>query len=369
MVACMNEADATPDPRALYPSDHCPLCGGDNQCAMAAAGSDNASSTCASCWCQQAQIPTDVLNCIPAQARGVACICAACARRPAPITAPGVHRVVDQGQRPAIQLDADGQRVIIAQTGAQVLSWHTGDGDILWTASEPKYRPLAPVRGGVPVVFPWFGDHKTDPDLPAHGFARSIEWRVADQRPAQVTLRASDDGATRKLWDHAFCIELEVALKDGLRITMTVNNTGTEPLTFEQALHTYFAVGDIQQAAVHGLEGVDFVEHAREPEGSWDTNSPIRFRAETDRVFQGCPSEMSLRASALGRTVTLQTDNARSAIVWNPWPNKTARLSQMTANDWRDFCCIESANVGESAVTLEPGASHQMTLTLRAKQD
>jgi glucose-6-phosphate 1-epimerase len=81
------------------------------------------------------------------------------------------------------------------------------------------------------------------------------------------------------------------------------------------------------------------------------------------------PDELSLHAKTLGRTVTLHTSNSRSAIVWNPWPTKTVRLSQMQADDWRSFCCIESANVGDHAITLAPGTSHEMSLTLRTSQD
>ena len=81
MVACMNEADATPDPRALYPSDHCPLCGGDNQCAMAAG------QPAETCWCQGASISPEALAAIPAESVGVRCLCPACGRLDAPATA------------------------------------------------------------------------------------------------------------------------------------------------------------------------------------------------------------------------------------------------------------------------------------------
>ena len=249
-----------------------------------------------------------------------------------------------------------------------MLSWHHEHGDVLWTASESKYEAGTPVRGGIPVVFPWFGDHKTNPKLPAHGFARSVDWQCVDQQPSQVTLRTSDTAASRVLWNHAFRVELTIALAETLRITMAVTNTGEETFSFEQALHTYFAAGDIHEASVHGLENVRFVEHAREPEADWDHGAPIRFRAETDRVFQEVPDELSLHAKTLGRTVRLETSNSRSTIVWNPWPNKTARLSQMKADDWRSFCCIESANVGDNAITLLPGASHEMKLALRISQ-
>ena len=205
MVRFMSQADSSPTCPGQYPSEYCPLCGGDNQCAVAAIGDGNAGNACEACWCKRVQIPVATLDCLPEQARGIACICAACRNRPAPTTVPGVHQIVDQGQRPAVQLEANGQRVLIARTGAQVLSWHTDHGDILWTASKPEYQPEQPVRGGVPVVFPWFGDHKTNKDLPAHGFARSVDWQLLAQRPAQVTLRTTDTAATRELWDHAFC--------------------------------------------------------------------------------------------------------------------------------------------------------------------
>lgn len=362
----MSQADSIPKRAGQYPNDHCPLCGGDNQCANSAAGDAAAGPPC---WCKSVQIPEAVLDCLPEQARGVACICARCAKQAAPTTVPGVHQIVDQGQRPALQLAANGQRVLISLTGAQVLSWHTEHGDVLWTASEPKYEAGKPVRGGVPLVFPWFGDHRSNQELPAHGFARSVDWQCVDQQVSQVTLQTSDTEATRKLWNHAFLAELTVALGETLGITMTVTNTGDDTFSFEQALHTYFAAGDIHEASVHGLENVTFLEHAREPEGEWDHTAALRFRAETDRVFQDVPDELSLHAKTLGRTVTLHTSNSRSTIVWNPWPTKTVRLSQMQAHDWRSFCCIESANVGDHAITLAPGTSHEMSLTLRTSQD
>jgi glucose-6-phosphate 1-epimerase len=245
-----------------------------------------------------------------------------------------------------------------------VLSWQTTGGDVLWTASSPEYVAGKPVRGGVPVVFPWFGDHKSDPSKPAHGFARSVDWQCSVRDARSATFSCVDTEATRAMWDFAFRAELTVTLGDTLQIAMTITNTDEQEFSFEQALHTYFTAGDIHKASVHGLENVSVVEHAREPEGEWDTSAPIRFRAETDRVYQQVPDLLSLRATTLGRTVTLNTRNSRSTIVWNPWPNKTARLSQMQADDWLSFVCIESANVGENSVTLAPGASHEMTLTL-----
>lgn len=277
----------------------------------------------------------------------------------------GITATKDPGGRSALQLDGAGGRVLVALCGAQVLSWHRGDRDVLWTASKPEYAAGKPVRGGVPLVFPWFGDHPTDKKLPAHGFARTLEWRVAAAEPGpRVVLATQDDEKTRALWPHAFALRFAIDLRDGLRLELTIENRGTAPFRCEEALHTYFAVGDVHTASVHGLEGVRCTETATAPETGWDPRAPLHFRAETDRVFHGTPDRLELRAPALQRTVVLHSKNARSAIVWNPWPAKTAKLSQMAADDWTQFCCIETANVKGESLELAPGRTHTMTLRL-----
>ncbi len=282
--------------------------------------------------------------------------------------AAGVTLVQDPGGREAVRLVGKGGSVLIATLGAQVLSWQSPLGEVLWWGSKAEYAPGKPVRGGIPLVFPWFGDHPTDKSQPAHGFARNLVWRVESSGSGpEVTLVATDDAATRAMWPHAFSLRLSVALTDTLRIALTIGNPGAREFTCEEALHTYFALGDVRLATVHGLEGVACTEHAAAPEGPWDQQAPLQFRAETDRIFQGTKDRIELRAPALRRAITLQTTNARSAIVWNPWPAKTARLSGMAADDWTRFCCIESANVRANTIAVAPGQSHTLSLVLSSR--
>ena len=349
-------------------SDRCPLCGGDNSCTVIAGGASGESDTCEECWCQSLSFTAALLERVPEALRNEACICRRCSTAANRGAAEGVTFTVDPGGRPAVRLDHEGDHALIALAGAQLLAWGSADEQILWTASAPEYVDRRPVRGGVPVVFPWFGDHPVDDQMPAHGFARSCEWQVVATAPSAVTLALRDDAETLAAWPHEFSLELHVALTETLQLRLTTHNPAETALTFEQALHTYFAVGDVRTASVNGLEGVPVTEHAKRPERAWDRAAPLRFRAETDRVFQGAPAEISLRAPALRREVWLATENAASAIVWNPWPEKAARLSQMRADDWRTFCCVETANCKENAVTLAGGGRHQMTLTLRRAQ-
>jgi glucose-6-phosphate 1-epimerase len=279
----------------------------------------------------------------------------------------GVAFTTDPGGRAAVRLRGPGGSTEVALTGAQVLLWRASDTDVLWTASKAEYAPNKPVRGGIPLVFPWFGDHGTDPKLPAHGFARTLQWRLIAARPgpaAQFAVAA--DEQTRTLWPHDFRLTLTVSLEHTLRLTLAIENPGEQPFRCESAMHTYLSVGDIHTATVHGLEGLPCVEQAQTPEADWDRLAPLRFRAETDRIFQDTGPRLELRAPALGRTVELTSD-ARSTVVWNPWSAKGARLSQLTADDWRRFCCIESANVREHAIVLAPGQRHTTQLAVHCR--
>lgn len=289
------------------------------------------------------------------------------------MTAPfpaGLSSITDTGGRPGIELSGPGGRVRMTLLGAHVQSWiHPEHGEVLFMSTEASYGEGTASRGGVPLVFPWFGAHTEREDAPAHGFARILPWEVAGYGDGpSVTLRLQESDRTRTLWPHAFLAELNVSVADALRITLTVSNTGDHDLHFEEALHTYFAIGDVQGASVHGLEGVPFVESASAPQiAPVDPDQPIVFLAETDRIYQGVPDDIELRSGELARTIQLTTRGARSAIVWNPWIAKAAAMGQLRDDEWLRFVCVESANCRENRVRLKPGATHSLELLIRAR--
>jgi hypothetical protein len=55
----------------------CPLCGQQNLCAMEVERNTGVKQP--PCWCSQTRFDASVLRKVPEQARGKACICAACA--------------------------------------------------------------------------------------------------------------------------------------------------------------------------------------------------------------------------------------------------------------------------------------------------
>ena len=86
--------------------------------------------------------------------------------------------------------------------GAHIASWRpTGQDPVLWVSDQSFFAPDKPIRGGVPVCFPWFANHPTDPTKPGHGFARIKQWDVKatgidDDGAAFITLELSDDAMT-----------------------------------------------------------------------------------------------------------------------------------------------------------------------------
>ena len=64
---------------AAAPAVLCPLCGQPNRCAMEVARGTGVPQP--PCWCTQVDFSRELLAGLPAQARGVACICRACAEK------------------------------------------------------------------------------------------------------------------------------------------------------------------------------------------------------------------------------------------------------------------------------------------------
>jgi glucose-6-phosphate 1-epimerase len=88
-------------------------------------------------------------------------------------------------------------------------------------------------------------------------------------------------------------------------------------------------------------------------------DGPITFTRETDRTFQGTAATALICDGK--RAVTVARNGSDSAIVWNPWVDKSAAMSDFGDDEWTGMVCVETANAKADAVTLEPGAEHTMS--------
>ena len=256
--------------------------------------------------------------------------------------------------------------------GAHVTHYQPrGASPVLFTSAASHFAPGKPIRGGVPVIFPWFGPHADRTDLPAHGFARTAEWTVRDAGVdgsrctwVLLSLRSSDE--TRRVWPHDFELNYRVRVGDALDLTLEVRNTSDHAFTFEEALHTYLAVGDVRQVRVEGLDGREYIDKVDGMKRKRQSG-PIHITGETDRVYLSTPDTVTVHDPAAGRRIVVEKTGSATTVVWNPWVEKAKAMPDFGDDEWPGMLCVETANAAENAVTVPPHKSHSMRATVRVE--
>ena len=266
---------------------------------------------------------------------------------------------------------------IIGDYGAHVMGFiPQGQQPVLWMPREATLAPGIAIRGGVPVIFPWFG---TGPDLtrsddckPRHGCARLSFWKpdaaACDNAHARYTLDPDDcDPELMRFMnepDLRFHAVYDVTVGERLTMALTVSNTGDRPLTYEAALHTYFHVGDVERTLVQGLEDATYLDNTRPGEPHQDpTGEPISFTGMVDRTFTS-DSAVRIEDAALGRTIMVEKSGAPQTVVWNPGETAGAAINDMEPDEWQRFVCVEAAARLDHRIVLNPGESHTLSQTV-----
>ena len=259
----------------------------------------------------------------------------------------------------------------IALQGAQVLGWRHSGTEMLWLSPVARLGTGKAVRGGIPVCWPWFGSHPSDAAKPAHGFVRTREWvvssSIAGNETVSITFATATHPEDQALFPHTAEVRLAVTLGDELALKLETRNTGPTAFPLTQALHTYFRVGDIANVTIEGLIGRRFADKLGDDSVRHLEVAPISFEREVDRIYLGRTEAITLLGAQAGnRQLTIESEGSASAVVWNPWIDKTARLGDMGGpNAYRHMVCIETANAGDDVRTLAPGAEHTLSARYR----
>lgn len=292
------------------------------------------------------------------------------------IQTPRVEQVqIDQ--LPCWRIHTAHGEALIAQQGAQLLSYQPHEQPpLVWLSETAEYRHGQSLRGGVPVCWPWFGSLERNPveirtayqgdKAPAHGLVRAVDWQLDDiaDELGQLSVHFSFDARNGLPgWPHSARLELVMRFGERLTLEMTTHNLGDAPLPVSQALHTYFAVGDVRQASIDGLQGCRYVETLEKWELR-DQHGVVRIAGETDRIYLDVEKPLVIRDPAWERGIHIQASGSRSAVVWNPWIDKAARLSQFEPDAWQGMLCIETARVWDDVMSVAPGRSETMKVEI-----
>jgi len=253
----------------------------------------------------------------------------------------------------------DGAEARLSLQGGHLLSWlPAGAGEQLYLSPRSEFVAGKAIRGGVPVCFPQFAERGP---LPKHGFARTLLWELVSldqgKDDALAVLRLRDSEATRPLWPHAF--ELELSVRVGgrvLDIELACENTGDTPLSFTTALHTYLRVGDLDAVSVEGLSGLRYFDSIKQAEALQRMDLLLTGEKgvlDLDRIYFGV-KERPLVVTEDRRQVVITQQGFDDAVLWNPGPERCAKLPDMPPEGWSEMLCVEAATVG-IPVQLPPG--------------
>jgi glucose-6-phosphate 1-epimerase len=248
--------------------------------------------------------------------------------------------------------------------GAHLALWQpVHQRPVLFLSRKSELSPGRPIRGGVPIAFPWFSNRHDGNPGPSHGFARIQPWTLAsasftgDDLHLTFTLGPTD--LSRSLGFDHFRLAYTLILGRSLTMQMTVTNDATTPLLFEEALHTYYAVADVHEATVTGLDGTTYLDKVDnfQPKPQHGT---VALTGPTDRVYLNTTTPCVVHDTVGKRRITVAKTGSNTTVVWNPWDAGAAKLPDMEPSEWHEFLCVETVNAAANAVTLAPGASHTM---------
>ena len=275
---------------------------------------------------------------------------------------------------PVVEIKNTLASAVISLQGAHVLSWKPIDNDeVIWLSDEAKYILGKPVRGGIPICWPWFGAHESNPSFPAHGFARNVLWEVIDTTTiasgeTEITFRLSTDELDEKfknIWPLSTAVEYKVSVGKQLNIELSTFNKSDQTMTITQALHTYFNIDDIGNTKVYGLDGKTYLDKT-EGFASKIQDGPITIDSEVDRVYLDTKDDITIDDTI--RKVIIKKQGSRSTVVWNPWKDIAKKMDDLDDEGYRKMLCVESANVADDIVNIKPNESYSLVVSYNIQE-
>jgi glucose-6-phosphate 1-epimerase len=237
---------------------------------------------------------------------------------------------------------------------------------LLFMSQCSRFAEGQPIRGGIPIVFPWFGPRE---GLAQHGFARVKDWDVKEVVPApdgsvSVRFRLPED-CPEACGFPPFTADYVVTVNESLTLKLIVTNQSREDaFSFENCLHTYFEVGDIGRVAVAGLKGAAYLDKTANYTQKTEVQEAIRIAAEVDRTYLDTTGTVEIQDAAFGRRILVEKQGSASTVVWNPWIAKAQQMPDFGNDEYLRMVCVESGNVGSNQITLPPGGVSTLTVKL-----
>ncbi|MCS6996009.1 MAG: D-hexose-6-phosphate mutarotase [Casimicrobiaceae bacterium] len=274
------------------------------------------------------------------------------------------------GDLPVILVRTSTASAAVSLFGGQVLSYAPqGQSDLLWV-SPTTATPPRPLRGGIPICWPYFARQGQPEDAPQHGLVRTEHWRFLSAR-VEPDARVVMALAAPALPGVGLDLVLTLSIGSSLGMALTTVNVGRAPVRMTQAFHTYFRVGDARRCSIEELAGLTysdkfdgFARHVQH--GPWTLADP-RDPGRSDRIYHDAGGAYRVNDPTFGRVIEVVSSGSRSVVVWNPGAEAVRGFADIPHEAWPHFLCLEVANCGDDVVELAPGETHVLRQTLTAQ--
>lgn len=278
----------------------------------------------------------------------------------------------------AINVINDYAEATLFLQGAQLSHYQRhGEAALIWLSPDCDFQRGTPLRGGIPICWPWFGNLNKNPaaiassykeETAAHGLVREQEWQLnyinnlSDGR-THLNLQLPFNYTRHVEEPLQATLSYDIYIGKTLELILTVKNISNKPLNYSTALHSYFAIADIHETAVTGLENTPFIDCLNEWQTSTE-NTSLKIAGETDRIYQQVSGEQQIIDSGNKRIITINSQDSNSCVVWNPWIEKSQRLNHFPDTGYKNMLCLETGKILDDSICLAPLGSHQLSLQI-----
>jgi len=248
--------------------------------------------------------------------------------------------------------------------GAHVTSFRPRNSmEMLWLSPESNFEVGQPIRGGIPVCFPWFGPHKTDPAKPMHGFGRLMYWELVEtgtlpSGETKIRLQLTSSEATKAYWPYDFCAEMTITVGLTLIVTLKVTNTSNEPFEYTCALHTYYSLSAIENLSIEGLQGLTYFNQLTGENGVQE-EAVLQIEEALTRHYLNTETPVTIADSAFRRRIKVDKTGSKVTTVWNPGAETCAKIGDLPDDGYETFVCVEATNAFDYPVKVAAGESFE----------
>jgi len=263
-----------------------------------------------------------------------------------------------------LEISNNTSTIKITLQGAHIFDFKVKDKKpLLYLSKNAKFEKAFPIRGGVPICWPWFGPHPTNKNLPNHGFARISLWEHIDTQEitkdkTKIILRLKSSQQTLALWPYNFELNLEVYMSDVLELHLITKNMDAKAFVLSQALHTYLLIDDLHTAKIKGLQNCKYYNKVDDTYANTQEGT-LTFTQEVDRVYQGVENTLEVE------DIKVKTLGSKTVVVWNPAEELIKKIPDLSS--YEDMLCIESASTLKDTLTLQAGQSHTLKSIISQK--